>query len=413
MLPVEGVGARRPQVVVVGAGFGGLTVARHLASVPVDVTLVDRNNYHLFTPFVYQVASGLLSPGDVAPSIRSQIRSVRNTSFLRAEVTGIDTERSRIVTDHGAIRYDYLVLAPGSVSDHLGVSYAMSLKTLPDALGVRNAVVDALERASWEQDPGRRHVLRTFVIVGGGPVGVEYAGAVVELLRTTLRKDFKESPREAKVILLEAGPRILPLFDERLSVAARRSLEKMGVEVRTDSALKTVEQGVIDLEDGSRIEAGTVIWAAGVRASPLGRLLGVPLTRQGRVPVTPTLQVQSLPNVFVIGDLAASGDLPMLIRPALEEAEHVAKSIHRLLLNEEPKPFLYRDPGIMAIVGRGSAVAQIGPFRFSGFIGWLIWLGYHVLRVNTFRSRVAALTNWAVLFLFREPPIRLEVRAGG
>src|SRR6266566_2285144 len=247
--------------------------------------------------------------------------------------------------------------------------------------------------------------------LGGRPVGVEYAGAVIELLRAVLRKDFREAELEAKVVLLEAGPRILPLFDERLAASAARSLQKLGVDVRTGTALKAIDQAVVELADGSRIEPGTVIWAAGVKASPLGGTLGVPLTSQARVPVTPSLRVRSLPNVFVIGDLAAHADLPMLARPAIEEGEYVAKAIHSLMLDREPEPFVYKDPGIMAIVGRGSGIAQIGPFRLRGFIGWLFWLTYHILIVDTLRARFTALINWAALFLLREPPIRLDVSA--
>jgi NADH dehydrogenase len=289
--------------------------------------------------------------------------------------------------------------------------HAYALKTLPDALSVRNAVIDALERARSEKDPRKAQTLITFVIVGGGPVGVEYAGAVTDLMRNVLRKNLREAERDASVVLLEAGPRILPMFDEQLSASAARSLRKLGVDVRTGTALKAIDGARVDLHGGGSLEAGTVIWAAGVKASPLGGALGVPLTKQGRVPVTSTLQVKSIPNVYVIGDLAAHADLPMLARPAIEEGEYVARAIRDQVQDLTPEPFVYRDPGIMAIVGRGSGVAQVGPLRLRGSIGWLFWLAYHLLILDTIRARFIALINWAALFMSREPPLRLEVAA--
>ena len=415
VLTTERMARRGPRVVIVGAGWGGLTLARRLRSAPVEVVLIDRNNYRVFSPFVYQVAAGMLSPGDVAPSVRKLIRSAANASFLQAEVTGIDTVNSRVLTDHGSIPYDYLVLAPGSVSNDFGnvtvKERAYNLKTLPDALAVRNAVAEALERARWEDDPRQKRILSTFVVVGGGPVGVEYAGALIDFLRAVLPKDFRGTGLVPAVVLLEAGPRILPLFDEALAASAARKLEKLGVAVRTGTALKAIGQDMVELADGTTLEAGTVIWAAGVKASPLGAALGVELTGQGRVPVTSTMRVTSLTNVFVIGDLAARSGLPMLARPAIEEGEYVAAAIRDLVRDREPAPFVYKDPGIMAIVGRGSGIAQVGPFRLRGVIGWLFWLAYHILILDTIRARFSALVNWTALFLFREPPLRLDVSA--
>lgn len=413
--PGERMARGKPRVVVVGAGFAGLTLARRLGSLPVEVTLIDRNNFHLFTPLVYQVASAQLSAADVAQPVRSQLRSTRNARFLKALVTDLDLQRRLVLTEHGDVAYDYLVLAPGSVNNDFGNEsvrrLSHSLKDLPEALDIRNAVMGAFERWSWERDPKRRKVMMTFAIVGGGPAGVEYAGALSELLRTVLRKDFRTARADTSVVLLEGGGRILTMFDPSLAASAADSLTKKGVVVRTNTLVKGLRPGAVELTDGSVIEAGTVVWAAGVRASDLGRLLGVELDQLGRVPVTATLQVQGLPEVFVVGDLASRDGLPMLARPAIQEGKHVARAIQALLLDRPPPRFRYHDPGIMAVVGRGSAIAEIQGFRFHGLTGWLLWLLVHIVLITTFRSRIAALLNWAWAYLLREPPVRLEVRA--
>lgn len=411
---IETVG--RPRVVIVGAGFAGLTLARKLRFIAVDVTLVDRNNYHLFTPLVYQVASSLLDPSQVAQPVRRLLRPVRNCEFLQATVTGIDLAGRRVVTDRGTLAYDYLVVAAGSANNYFGNesirTRSLSVKELPDAMAIRNWVLDLFERWRWETSPDRRRAMLTFAVIGGGPTGVEYAGALSELIKLTLRKDFRQHDlSDARVILLEGSDRLIGVFDPRLSAAARRSLERKGVEVLTNTLVSEVGPHEIRLRDGSTLEVGAVIWTAGVRGSGVGGLLGVTVDGGGRVPVQATLQLEGRPEVFVIGDLANLDDLPMLAQPAIQEAKHTATNIHAVLTGRPPVPFRYRDPGIMATIGRNSAVAQIGSLHFSGFVGWAIWLFVHLLNIVTFRARFAALLNWAWDYLFMDRPVRILVRA--
>jgi NADH:ubiquinone reductase (H+-translocating) len=410
----------RPRVVIAGAGFGGLTCARALNRAPVDVLLVDRNNYHLFTPLLYQVASAVLDPGEIARPVRQLIRPLRNADFLLANVTGADFEQRRLLTDHGPLAYDYLVLASGSQSDYFGnaslAKHAFGLKELDEGLAVRNRVLMRFEEARWIDDREQRRTLLTFAVVGGGPTGVEMAGALAELTRLVLSKDYRDLDLGlVRVVLLEAAGFLLGTFAEPLREAARRSLEKKGVEVLLKAKVADVAAGTIRLVDGHEVPASTVIWTAGVRASELGSTLGFSLGRQGRVQVLPTLQVTGHPEVFVIGDLAGPVDsgvpLPMLIPVAMQEGRHVGATIKDVLRGYGATNFQYTDPGIMATIGRNSAVAQLGPIRLTGFLGWLMWLFVHLINVISFRSRIVVLVNWAWDYFFYDRPIRLIVRA--
>ncbi len=410
----------RPRVVIAGAGFGGLTCARALKGAPVDVLLVDRNNYHLFTPLLYQVASAVLDPGEIARPVRQLIRPLRNADFLLANVTGADFEQRRLLTDHGPLAYDYLVLASGSQSDYFGnaslTKHAFGLKELDEGLAVRNRVLMRFEEARWTDDREQRRALLTFAVVGGGPTGVEMAGALAELTRLVLSKDYRDLDLGlVRVVLLEAAGFLLGTFAEPLREAARRSLEKKGVEVLLKAKVADVAPGSILLVDGHEVPASTVIWTAGVRASEVGSALGFSLGRQARVQGLPTLQVTGRPEVFVIGDLAGPTDdgvpLPMLIPVAMQEGRHVGATIKDLLRGYGATNFQYKDPGIMATIGRNSAVAQLGPVRLTGFLGWLMWLFVHLINVISFRSRIVVLVNWAWDYFFYDRPIRLIVRA--
>jgi NADH dehydrogenase len=410
------VSEHRPRVVIVGAGFGGLTLARALRRAPVDVILLDRNNYHLFTPLLYQVASALLSPGDIAQPVRKLVRPVRNTEFRLGEVTGIDLDARCVRTGQGILSYDYLVVAAGSVNNYFGNRSlelrSLNLKELPEALRLRNEVLHRLEEARWTESAERRKALLTFAVVGGGPTGVEFAGALSELIRLVLRKDFRGFDiSEARVLLLEGSDRLLGAFHPSLSEAALRSLQHKHVEVWLHALVKEVRPGEIELTDGRQIEAGSIVWTAGVRGSDVGRMLGVEPNRQGRVAVQPTLQLPGRPEVMVIGDLAALDNLPMLSPVAMQEAGHAAHVITAMIGGRTPEPFHYKDPGTMATIGRNSAVAELGRLRFTGFPGWVFWLFVHLLKMVTFRARLVTLVNWAYDYVFLDRPVRLIVKA--
>jgi len=406
----------RPQIVIVGAGFGGLTLARALRRAPVSVTLVDRNNYHLFTPLLYQVASALLSPDDIAQPVRKLIRPLRNCVFRLGVMTGVDLPGRRLLTDRGELPYDYLVLAAGSVSNYFGnrslEEHSLGLKELPEGLALRNQVIERFEQARWASSDEERKRLMTFAVVGGGPTGVEFAGALSELIRLVLRRDFPDlDVSQARVLLLEGSDRVLGVFHRSLSESALHSLRRKRVEVWLGALVKDVGVSEIELTDGRRAAAGSVVWTAGVRGSDVGRLLGAELDREGRVPVEPTLQLPGHPEVLVVGDLASLDRLPMLIPVAMQEAKHAAQVIRALMAGRQPEPFRYHDPGMMATIGRNSGVAQLGRIRLSGFPGWLMWLGVHLVKIVTFRARLTTLLNWAYDYFFYDRPVRLIVRA--
>ncbi|TME04369.1 MAG: NAD(P)/FAD-dependent oxidoreductase [Chloroflexi bacterium] len=414
------VSIRRPRVVIAGAGFGGLTCARGLKHAPVDVLLVDRNNYHLFTPLLYQVASALLEPSEIARPVRQLIRPLSNADFLQASITGVDFVGRRLLTDQDPIPYDYLVLATGAQSDHFGnvsvAQHGLGLKDLDEGLALRNRILSRFEASRWTRDPDRRRALLSFAVVGGGPTGVEMAGAISELIRLVLRKDYRQLDiNEVRVVLIEAAPHVLGAFVPSLREAARRSLERKGIEVMLGAKVEAVTDGSVRLAGGQEIPACTVIWTAGVKGSDVGKATGVQLVRQSRIKVDGTLQVPGHPVVFVIGDLAGASDgtamLPMLIPVAMQAGRHVADSISDMVANGGARAFRYKDPGIMATIGRNSAVAQLGWVHLSGFLGWLMWLGVHLVNVISFRSRIVVLVNWAWDYIFYDRPVRLIVRA--
>jgi NADH:quinone reductase (non-electrogenic) len=404
------------QVVILGGGFGGLTAARALATSPVHVTIVDRNNYHLFQPLLYQVATAGLSPGDIASPIRWILRRQSNVRVLLATAQQIDTERGRVVLDTGELAFDYLVVATGAAHAYFGrdewAALAPGLKTLDDALEIRKRVLMAFERAEEETDPARRQALLTFVIVGAGPTGVELAGALAELARHTLAREFRSiDPGRARIILVEAAGHLLSTFPPSLQAAAARSLACLGVEIRLNAPVEDVGREWVRI-GREQVRAATVLWAAGVSASRLGRTLGVPLDRAGRVIVEPDLSIPGHRNIYVVGDLAVfthqgGRPLPGVAPVAVQQAHHAALNIRRALKGRSPRPFHYRDLGNLATIGRAAAVADIGGLRLSGWVAWLTWLFVHIMKLVGFRNRVLVLVQWAWAYLTYQRSVRL------
>ena len=409
--------AELPKVVIVGAGFGGLTAAKALMKARAHVTLIDRRNHHLFQPLLYQVATAGLAPTQIATPIRAVVRKLRNTDVVLGEVTGIDTKGRRVELGARRVPYDYLIIATGARHSYFGRDewerFAPGLKTLEDATELRKRILLAFERAELEIDPAARARLTTFVVIGGGPTGVETAGAIAELARKALACDYRRiNPRCARVVLIEAGPRVLGSFPEALSQSARESLEKLGVEVRLGKPVTTLDEAGVAL-GGEKIESRCLIWAAGVQASPAARWLGIPADRAGRAVVGEQLRAPGHENIFVIGDCAAVKDadgwpLPGVAPVAKQQGAFAAQAIVAALRNK-PKdtPFRYADFGNLATVGRKAAIADFRGFHLKGFIGWLVWSVAHVYFLIGFRNRIAVTLDWFWSYLTFERGARL------
>lgn len=406
-----------PHIVIIGAGFGGLRAAKALYGAPVRVTLIDRNNYHLFQPLLYQVATSALAPDEIAYPIRSIFRRQKNLSFHMGAVTAIDLNNRTVVNESGTIPYDYLILATGGITHYFGVDavaqHSFGLKDLDDATRIRNHILSQFELAAKEPDLDRRRGLLTFVVAGGGPTGVECAGAISELIQMVLQKDYHAMDfTDVRVILLEAADRLLGVMPEELGQFTANVLARKHVEVKFGTAVASFDGQQVKLADGSILLARTLIWAAGVRASHLLDSLGLPQDRIGRIKVQPTLQVEGYSNVFVIGDSASCVDekgmpLPMVAPVAMQQGDQVGRNILNLLKGKPLEPFVYRDPGILATIGRNQAVARLGKYQFRGFFAWLVWVVVHIFQLIGFRNRIAVLLDWAWNYLFYDRAVRL------
>lgn len=406
-----------PRVVIVGAGFGGLRAARRLMREKVRVTLIDRNNYHLFQPLLYQVATAGVSPDGIAYPVRGVLRGRPNAAFRMAEVTGVDFDEQCVLTSTENIPYDYLILAVGGETAHFGIESvaknSYGLKDLQDATRLRNHILCMFEQAVQEPDPARRAEMLTFVVVGGGPTGVECAGAISELVRMVLAKEYHGlNVADVRVILLEAIDRVLAAMPAELSRATAETLQRKHVELHLGQQVTDYDGQQVTLKSGDTISTRTLIWAAGVQAAGLIDQLGLQQARQKRGVVLPTLQVPGQERVFLIGDAAyledrAGQPLPMVAPVAMQMADRAAENILALLSGGLPRPFLYKDPGSLATIGRNQAVAWLGRWKFRGFLAWLVWLFVHLLQIVGFRNRLVVLITWVWDYLFYDRAIRL------
>jgi NADH dehydrogenase len=406
----------RARVVVAGAGFGGLGAVRALAHLPVDVTLIDRNNYHTFTPLLYQVAAAELEPEEIAYPIRSIVRRMPSTQFSLGEISGIDFSGHVITTPEFEVSYDYIILATGSTTNFFGVpgaaEHALPLKTLEQAITLRNRLLGCFERAQHERDHARRRSLLTFAIVGGGPTGVEFAGALSELVGGPLRRDYRALDfREVSIVLLETADTLLPGLPVRLGDYARARLAGMGVDVRLRTPVMQIAVDALTLSDGCILPAATAVWTAGVRAGLDAARWGLPAGRKGQVPVMPTLQIAAYPDVYAIGDLAQVADtarpLPMLAPVAIQQGAAAVRSIRLRLEGRAPVPFIYKEAGTLATIGRNAAVAELGGRAFTGFPAWVLWLCVHLIQLIGYRNRLFVLINWARDYFLSDRPVRL------
>src|SRR5512140_876974 len=406
----------RPRVVIVGGGFGGLWAAQALRRAPVQVTLLDRQNHHLFQPLLYQVATAALNPSDIAQPIRRVLRKQANAEVLLGEAAAVDLDGKRVrLRDGASVAYDRLILAAGATHSYFGhpewEAWAPGLKTLDDALEIRRRVLVAFEAAEREEDPVVRAALLTFVVIGAGPTGVELAGALAEISRQVLQRDFRHiAPAAARVLLIEAGPRILAAYAPVSSASAQRQLERLGCEVRLGKAVTAIERSGISLGEET-IAARTVIWAAGVQASPLARSLNVPLDRAGRVRIQADLTLPGHSEVQVIGDLASleqdGKPIPGLAPAAMQMGRHAARNVELAIAGQPVLPFRYIDKGTLATIGRARAVAERGKLRMGGFLAWLVWLVVHIFFLIGFRNRFLVLFEWAWVYFRNERGARL------
>jgi NADH dehydrogenase len=399
--------AQNPHVVIIGGGFGGLSAARALKRATVQVTLLDRRNHHLFQPLLYQVATAGLSPGDIAYPIRSILRRQKNARVLLEEVHSIDVERRELILSDTRLGYDFLIVAAGARHSYFGHDSweddAPGLKTLEDALEIRRRILLAFEMAEREIDEHRREELLTFVVVGAGPTGVEMAGAIAEISRYVLSSDFRNiDPRRARIILIEAGPRILPTFPEALAAKAEGMLRKLGVEVRLGAAVTAVDATAVTLKNET-VRSRTTLWAAGNAASPMLKSIGATLDRAGRVLIRPDLTIEGHPEVFVIGDAAAlvgtdGKMLPALAPVAIQQGRHAARNIMNSSAGHPYLDFHYKDRGSMTAIGRSRAIADFGKIRVSGLVAWILWVFVHIYMLIGFRSRTIVMFEWAVAY---------------
>lgn len=409
----------RPHVVIIGGGFAGIRAARALRKAPVRVTLLDRRNYHLFQPLLYQVATADLAPAEVAHPIRSMLRKQENTTVLLATATGIDLGKRVVTTDHGELPYDYLVIAAGTRITYFGnpaiAPLAPGLKSIEDAEDIRQRVLNAFERAETATDEAARRQALTFVIAGGGPTGVELAGALAELSRQTMRRDFRNiDPATAHIILVEGGDRLLATYPERLSRRAEHSLRRLGIDIRTGVRITDVREGAVTIGT-ERIAADTVLWAAGTEGEAIGGTLGLDLLPGRRIPAQADLSLEGHPEVFVAGDIngtyRADGTFyPGVAQVAMQQGRRAGRNIAALVAGKRTAPFHYFDKGNMATIGRNKAVAQIGPLQLSGFPAWVIWAFIHIIFLIDFRSKVTVFATWVWSYLTRGRSSRLITR---